>query len=230
MPSLSRTFTRLSLAVLERGWLSSNNVLFTGGEGATLVDTGYSSHAEQTVALVAARLGAQPLARIVNTHLHSDHCGGNAALHARWQCRIAVPQNAFASAEAWNEAELTFQSTGQRCDRFPVHEALSAGMTLRLGPADWQVHSAPGHDPVAFMLFQPEERVLISGDALWQHGVSILFPEFSGGEGFEGGSCPSPWCRSTARRRLSCTGTQRATAGSRVGAVSLTVCSPSSCI
>ena len=119
MPSLSRTFTRLSLAVLERGWLSSNNVLFTGGEGATLVDTGYSSHAEQTLALVSARLGAETVARVVNTHLHSDHCGGNAALHARWQCRIAVPQNAFASAEAWNEAELTFQSTGQRCDRVP---------------------------------------------------------------------------------------------------------------
>jgi hypothetical protein len=44
------------------------------------------------------------------------------------------------------------------------------------------------------------------------------------------GSCPVPWCRSTARRRLRCTGTQRATAGSRVGAVSLTVCSPSSCM
>lgn len=44
------------------------------------------------------------------------------------------------------------------------------------------------------------------------------------------GSCPCPWCRSTARRRLRCTGTQRATAGSRVGAVSLSVCSPSSCM
>jgi hypothetical protein len=44
------------------------------------------------------------------------------------------------------------------------------------------------------------------------------------------GSRPSPWCRSTPRKRLRCTGTQRATAGSRVGAVSLTVCKPSSCM
>ena len=29
-------------------------------------------------------LGGQPLERIVNTHLHSDHCGGNRALQARY--------------------------------------------------------------------------------------------------------------------------------------------------
>lgn len=72
------------LTLLERGWLSANNLLLHGapGEGATVVDTGHSVHAAQTVALVAQALGDEPLARIVNTHLHSDHCGGNAALQA----------------------------------------------------------------------------------------------------------------------------------------------------
>ena len=32
-----------SLLVLERGWLSSNNILFHEGDGATLVDSGYVS-------------------------------------------------------------------------------------------------------------------------------------------------------------------------------------------
>jgi hypothetical protein len=40
------------------------------------------------------------------------------------------------------------------------------------------------------------------------------------------GSCPSPWCNSTAPRRLRYTGTQQATAGRRVGAASLTVWCP----
>ena len=38
--------------VLERGWLSSNNVLFLGAHSTALVDSGYCAHAEQTVALV----------------------------------------------------------------------------------------------------------------------------------------------------------------------------------
>ena len=52
-----------SLHVLERGWLSSNNILCFDGEQATLVDSGYVTHAAQTVALVRAALGGRRLTR-----------------------------------------------------------------------------------------------------------------------------------------------------------------------
>ena len=73
------------MSVFERGWLSSNNIFLHGSGGdATLVDSGHSVHAEQTVALVRQALRAadppQRLTRVLNTHLHSDHCGGNALL------------------------------------------------------------------------------------------------------------------------------------------------------
>src|SRR3954463_9291107 len=84
-----------SVYVLERGWLSSNNVLFLGAQETALVDTGYVTHAEQTLALVEHVLNEQGRAprldRIINTHLHSDHCGGNAALQARHACRTSIP-------------------------------------------------------------------------------------------------------------------------------------------
>ena len=71
-----------SLLVLERGWLSANNILCFDGDAATLVDSGYVTHAAQTVDLVAHALDGRHLTRIVNTHSHSDHIGGNAALLA----------------------------------------------------------------------------------------------------------------------------------------------------
>ncbi len=46
--------------VLERGWLSANNIVCVGEDAAAVVDTGYCAHAAQTVALVAAALGAGP--------------------------------------------------------------------------------------------------------------------------------------------------------------------------
>ncbi|HXZ07133.1 MAG TPA: MBL fold metallo-hydrolase, partial [Paraburkholderia sp.] len=58
-----------SIRVFERGWLSSNNVLLVDDTHAALVDTGYATHASQTVALVREALGARPLDLIVNTHL-----------------------------------------------------------------------------------------------------------------------------------------------------------------
>ena len=48
------------VVVLERGWLSSNNVVICGETGAAVVDSGYWLHAEQTVALVAGATGARP--------------------------------------------------------------------------------------------------------------------------------------------------------------------------
>ena len=47
--------------VLERGWLSANNILFIGQHDTALVDTGYCSHAEQTVALVRNALQGRAL-------------------------------------------------------------------------------------------------------------------------------------------------------------------------
>jgi glyoxylase-like metal-dependent hydrolase (beta-lactamase superfamily II) len=182
-PIDTATLRALGLRVLERGWLSSNNIVFApdGGRGAAVVDTGYAAHAHQTVALVAHALGSAPLARIVNTHLHSDHCGGNAALQAAWDVRTAVP---LAAVQQWDEARLSYRATGQRCDRFTADEGLAPGDRITLGPAPWQVLAAPGHDPDAVMLFEPQTRTLISGDALWQHRLAIIFPELLGEEGF----------------------------------------------
>jgi glyoxylase-like metal-dependent hydrolase (beta-lactamase superfamily II) len=47
-----------SMRVFERGWLSSNNILFIGRGGTALVDSGYVTHAPQTLALVRLALAA----------------------------------------------------------------------------------------------------------------------------------------------------------------------------
>jgi len=62
--------------VFERGWLSSNNILFLGSDSSALVDSGYGTHAEQTNELVSAGLQQRPLDLLLNTHLHSDHFEG----------------------------------------------------------------------------------------------------------------------------------------------------------
>ncbi|MFM2426772.1 MAG: hypothetical protein RL707_598, partial [Pseudomonadota bacterium] len=55
---------------IERGWLSSNNILIKDDALAVLVDTGYWTHAEQTHSLLEYHLNGQPLNTIINTHLH----------------------------------------------------------------------------------------------------------------------------------------------------------------
>ena len=172
----------LGLSVIERGWLSANQAVFPGA--GTVVDTGFSAHADQTLALLDHALAGAPLSRIVNTHLHSDHCGGNAALQARGGVETWIPARSMAAVSAWNEDALSYRLTDQPCPRFAADRALVPGARLALGDATWEIHAAPGHDMDAVMLFEPQTRTLIAGDALWEERLAIIFPELRGEDGF----------------------------------------------
>jgi len=184
---MSALFHEADITVFERGWLSSNNVLLAsdcGGE-TILVDSGYASHAEQTVALVRKALKDRPLDRVVNTHLHSDHCGGNHALQAAFGCAVDVPLGEAKKVDAWDEGALTYRATGQQCPRFHRTGSIKEGDELVHGSSRWRVLAAPGHDPESVVFYQPDRQLLISADALWANGFGVVFPEIVGEPGFD---------------------------------------------
>jgi glyoxylase-like metal-dependent hydrolase (beta-lactamase superfamily II) len=173
------------VTVLERGWLSSNTVLLRGRSGTAIVDSGYWTHSAQTVELVSHQAGDGQVTTLVNTHLHSDHCGGNSALQARWPAlRTLIPPGLAASVRAWDPVALTYTPTGQECPRFRVEGTVCAGEVLELGDLRWHVHAAPGHDAHSIVLFEAGSRTLISADALWQNGFGVVFQELEGAEAF----------------------------------------------
>src|SRR3954453_18268212 len=92
------------LHVFVRDWLSGNQVVLRSTTGHVVVDSGYGKHVPLTLALVASRRGldGDPLACVVNTHCHSDHMGGNAALKRAYGCAIAVPAADAPLIEAWD--------------------------------------------------------------------------------------------------------------------------------
>ena len=173
-----------TVRVFERGWLSANNILMLGDGETTLIDTGYLTHAPQTLALVEHALQGRPLQRIVNTHLHSDHCGGNALLQAHFGCRVLVPVSEEAHVRDWDVDKLSFKATGQQCARFRCDGTVSPGDVLEMGEREWHVLGASGHDAHSLMLYCARDGILISADALWQNGFGVIFPELDGESGF----------------------------------------------
>ncbi|WP_439606403.1 MBL fold metallo-hydrolase [Hydrogenophaga sp.] len=184
---IAHTLAQAGVTCLERGWLSANNIVVRGGDGpSAVVDSGYASHASQTVALIAAALDQQPLDVLLNTHLHSDHCGGNAALQQAYpSLRTLIPPGQAAAVTDWDPVALTFEPTGQFCPQFTHQGLLLPGSSVRLGALSWDIHAAKGHDPHSIILFQPEHRLLLSADALWQNGFGIVFPELEGVSAFD---------------------------------------------
>ena len=173
------------VTVFERGWLSSNNILFLGEAGTALVDSGYCTHAPQTLALVQSALQGRALDLLVNTHLHSDHCGGNAALQAAYPAlQTHIPPGHAEFVRVWDAYALTYIPSGQNCPQFGFAATLQPGTEIRLGDLLWQVHAAPGHDTHSVILFEPASRTLVSADALWERGFGVVFPELDGEDAF----------------------------------------------
>lgn len=176
------------LAVFERGWLSSNNILVhaaPGEAGALLIDTSHVNHAEQTLALVQHELAGRALAGIANTHLHSDHCGGNAVLQRVFGAPLALPPGQADAVSAWDEDALSYRMTGQRMDAFSHQALLLPGQPVVAGGRAWEPVPAGGHDPHLMMLFDRANGVLLSADVLWENGFGLVFPELSGEPGFD---------------------------------------------
>lgn len=170
-----------TLVVLERGWLSANNLLFREADGsATLIDSGYVTHAPQTVALVTHALAGHHLTRLINTHAHSDHMGGNAALTAAFGCQVWVPTGMDAHLAEWDEEALLLSPLGQQACPFHHDGVLYPGDRLSLGGLSWEALGVPGHDMDALAFYNADLGLLISGDALWENGFGVIFPELLG--------------------------------------------------
>jgi glyoxylase-like metal-dependent hydrolase (beta-lactamase superfamily II) len=164
--------------VFVRDWLSANNIVLRSPDGHVLIDTGYVRHAPLTLALLRTPrgLGDDPLAKIINTHCHSDHIGGNATIQRAYGCPIALPEGEVPLIERWDTKALWLDYADQSTDRFVADEIIRAGTTHAWGDLEWQALAAPGHDMGALVYFNPEHRLLISGDALWENGFGLVMP------------------------------------------------------
>jgi glyoxylase-like metal-dependent hydrolase (beta-lactamase superfamily II) len=160
-----------------RDWLNANQIVLRGRDGNVLIDTGYVTRAATTLALLRDCLDGERVNLLVNTHCHSDHMGCNAAVQRSYGCPTLIPADEAALIRDWDVRALWIDYTGQQAERFAFDGVLTPGETFGWGDLDWRMIPAPGHDAGALVFWNEEERILISGDALWEHGFGLVLPE-----------------------------------------------------
>lgn len=144
------------------------NTLLLHGRRPALVDSGFVGHAQETAEWAHAHAGTVDL--VVNTHWHSDHVGGNGLLQARGAAIAAGAPEAEALSRR-DPGCCAAEYLDQPVAPYAVDIALDDGELLRLGDTDWEVVRTPGHTPGHVALWQPEERLLVVGDALSDYDV-----------------------------------------------------------
>jgi glyoxylase-like metal-dependent hydrolase (beta-lactamase superfamily II) len=193
---------RLRLPLPWPGVPHCNAWALAAGDGVVLVDTGMhqpGSMLHLQRALDQARLRIEHVRLIVCTHAHVDHCGQAPPIaeqagcevwmhpnHAHHTAAAADPERALlrrieiarqsgvpeAPLERW-AARRRAQGTGQ-AGTLTVDRELTEGATVDTDLGIWRVVETPGHAPSHICLFQPERRLLISGDHLLGR-VSLYF-------------------------------------------------------
>jgi glyoxylase-like metal-dependent hydrolase (beta-lactamase superfamily II) len=103
--------------------------------------------------------------------------GGNAALASAHGCRVTIPAGEVKHVVPWTPQSVWMAQFDQKADPFHFDDTLGAGDVFEGAGFEWEAHAAPGHDMDALMFFEPINRILISGDALWEEGMGFVWPE-----------------------------------------------------
>jgi glyoxylase-like metal-dependent hydrolase (beta-lactamase superfamily II) len=193
---------RLRLPLPWPGVPHCNAWALAAGDGVVLFDTGMhqpGSMAHLERALAMCNLSLEKVRLVVCTHAHSDHYGQAATIVERAGCELWMhPNHQHATRMAGDpeaalarRLEIARQSgvpeeplqryASQRRSIQPGIAAaiepdrpLVAGVQVHTDLGDWEVHETPGHAPSHVCLFQPERRLLISGDHLLGR-ISLFF-------------------------------------------------------
>lgn len=155
------------------GFAGGNVSLITGEDGVVLIDDGLEPLTPVTVAAIEALTG-DPVDFVINTHVHGDHVGANAALHNMGATVVAHEnlRRQMLREDAAKDAlpELTFPDS----------------VTFHLNGHTAKVfHVARAHTDGDSVIHFPELNIIHAGDVLF-NGLFPFIDMDSGGslEGF----------------------------------------------
>jgi glyoxylase-like metal-dependent hydrolase (beta-lactamase superfamily II) len=185
---------RLRLPLPWPGVPHCNAWALAAGDGIVLVDCGMHepgslAHLERALDQVNLRL--EQVRLLACTHAHSDHYGQASAVLERAGCELWMhpdhahmtraaqdPERAFerrlevARQSGVPEEPLRRWSESGRGRSYGIERIvepdrpLVAGTEISSDLGTWLTYETPGHAPSHVCLFQPERRLLISGDHL----------------------------------------------------------------
>jgi glyoxylase-like metal-dependent hydrolase (beta-lactamase superfamily II) len=135
--------------------------------GDTLVDSGCPATAGE----LAAWCDTREIRRVVHTHHHEDHIGGDVVLVRRFGVDVLAPAVAVAIMERFYRLpwyrRLVWGQPGNVIARPFASE-------VEIGPDRYRVIPTPGHAQDHVCLFEPERRWLFSGDLFIHPKVTHL--------------------------------------------------------
>ena len=162
------------LFFIQRGYLNANHFALKG-PAPVLIDTAYVGGIDQTrELLVGLGIGFSDVRRIVNTHCHCDHVGGNRIIQEASGCGVAMHPIGRHFIHTKDDWATWWRYYDQDADFFKCTQSLEDGEVVSIGPHEFRVIHTPGHSADGMVLYHLEDKILISSDALWEADVPVM--------------------------------------------------------
>ena len=137
---------------------------------AAIIDAGNMSERENNVLeKFIADNGLTPVVAI-NTHGHFDHLLGVAHVCERYGAEFALSsKDEFLLKNATTSAELFGVRSGAMPEK--INNDLEGRESITFGETILQIISTPGHTPGHVALYEPQSKVLFTGDTLFRESI-----------------------------------------------------------
>lgn len=151
------------------GPFAENTYLLVANKKSLLIDPGfYEDHEFEALQETLSETGAD-LHAIVLTHAHVDHVLGLQVTIDHYDVPVYLNDT---DRYLWNNFASQAQMFGFKAKPFTfTPSTLKEQKGWSIGPFSFDVLYTPGHSPDHISLYQPEEGVVIAGDALFKQGI-----------------------------------------------------------
>ena len=153
------------------GPFGTNTYVVNNGQQVLLVDPACSNPYEEQVLLRYIE-GIQPSVvsiQIIATHGHLDHLWGAKWATEQWHTPVLMHEADIPMAQAMQQQYDLF-GVHRTAESFPIEDIKSSILNLKSQMSNFELLETPGHTPGSICLYWPEEKVLLSGDTLFQMG------------------------------------------------------------
>lgn len=137
---------------------------------AVVIDAGNMSERENaTLEQFLSERGLTPVYAL-NTHGHFDHLMGVEFLRQRYGAKFAVSsKDKFLVENASQSAELFGIRAGDMPEKIDVD--LEGMQSISFGQSELQIISTPGHTPGHVAFYEPNAKILFTGDTLFRESI-----------------------------------------------------------
>ena len=137
---------------------------------AVVIDAGNMSERENaTLEQFLSERGLTPVYAL-NTHGHFDHLMGVEFLRQRYGAKFAVSsKDNFLVENATQSAELFGIRAGDMPEKIDVD--LEGMQSISFGQSELQIISTPGHTPGHVAFYEPNAKILFTGDTLFRESI-----------------------------------------------------------